>query len=316
MSLLAMSCMDKQHGDKPRGIKINENVAIKPAKVEIEVYEGHLHTHCNPKGDVFWAKSDGGFHANPVSAEDVFPLKRKQVMVYKLQNDGTYKREGEDAIRGIATHEDGTEGGGAQYALILKLYDKEGNRIDQDLRKQTISDRVQVFYIPKNADRLRDTTTLFNPGNKFEYKDIFYYWYFDRETDNIDLSPKIMRNPVGFRGVFILQTGWTKFDVDILVTILPEGKKKSAMKNSVSPDKEQLDNIAFILTVPFRSVSMDVTPKLPEGMDYDDFFKLQEQEIQRKYKDISDEFGMSLQEVKDADDKRGLLNPESSVFWL
>lgn len=297
--------------------KVDPEVAIKPQRIEIDLHQGHSHAGeaQNPVGSLFWASTDDGFHANPSFEEDRFPIAVKQSLVYELQEDGSYKIT---SPRKIFYTEASPIGNKTMLtALVVRLYDAEGRRLDLDLRSKYKRDRVQTFYVPTHIRPSREGVEIQEGLEKYP---AFSYMYFDRETDDLRTSPNILRTPIGFRGVAVQCQAYVRYEVAMLLTVMHDGEGKPkpyALSNE--PTKHQLEHLALKIEIPFENVAWRFGSILEDAskLDFDAYNAASEAAEERFFEDvkaIAPEF--SIEELKKIYEARYELSPEGSSFWL
>lgn len=302
--------------------KVNKDIEIVPEKIEIEMHVGHSHLKEGTEGDLgelFWSKTGAntGFHANPDTRTVEFPYKTVQQMVYERQADGTYKltSESTDALRFLSSFTKT----GAWTAVVVRLMDKQGKRMDLDLRSPQMRDRVQMFWTVSDIKPLHEDVAL---DKEMKQEKAFYFWYFDREGDDPAKYREVLKTPLGFRGVVQCQEPLVKYSVNLILTILPEGKSKESagLKNSISLTKEQSEYIAFQFSIPCRNI----TRALGEGLNNDpfapDYDELEEKEEKRYFSEIAREYppytADRIKELQEEAWKLPFEGPGSSNFWL
>lgn len=242
---------------------VNKTRELSVDRVEIELYEGHSHA---PKGsqkvigEIMWCDNfvlgNRNFHGSPYNPQSQFPLKAVQKLIYQKQGDGTLElSEAGDSLFSIQSASPRERyQGGVMYALIVRLYDKDGKRLDQEL-KLNAADRTQVFYQVKSA---RPTFAKHVLSSAIKDTTISYFWYYDRlpvALGGSDSGDYFSSNPVGFRGVIQALDPYMRFNLQMSVSLLLEDETKlPPYGNSVLPKQNQIENIVFQLNIPFRTV--------------------------------------------------------------
>lgn len=271
---------------------LQSNNPLQPDSIVVDIYEGHTHVSQDaiPKvGDVFWSNTSNGFHADPNFPN--YPKKAIQHMVLTRNNQGEYvpRSEGKNYFMVETSPIDR----GVIYAMVMKLYGKGGQRLDLDYKTGELAGQTQVFYNVKRIKPLEAaipasvvaSDTLFTIDEiRKEDKDVahamekeglkspltvyyepqakwtsetpvqkaFYFFYQDKPTDERK-DVNYLKTPVGFRGVFVNRVPGIAYDVEVAVTVNPDGKPEQAV-DAASPTAEQLKHAVLTFSLPFRNV--------------------------------------------------------------
>lgn len=315
------------------------------ARAEIEIVEGHSHAPKDSRTDingVMWSSkfNTGYFHGNPYSEDIQFPMKRIQKIEFTPDSNGklTPKHPEVDSIFNIfATNPRKTYKEGLMNALIVRLFDKDGNRIDQALKADSMANRVQVFYQVINV---KPSFPEFSLPESYDLTDICYYWYYDRHQTSDDQNINTYGDfytdeAVGFRGVIQSLEARTQFALRMSVTVLPKGQTKGSMTNSITMSDQQMKNIVFQMDIPFRVVTeypnfyddaVDVVQK-ETGKDFfdDDWGDNEDQRVDELKKQFEDRYysninqvypSHSIEQLKEEKEIMLRLPGESSNFYL
>lgn len=335
--LLFGSCQEEcpKSNDVPPGVYPDKVNSLSVARVEVEFHEGHSHAPENARqkiGSVMWSSKFGGgyFHGNPFNEDMKFPLKRYQQKSYTVDKNGNVEPEDKDNIyfNILSTTPRKKYLNGIMNALIVKLFDAQGNRIDNKLKTTDMQKRVQVFY---EVIDVEPSLSKYKLPEKYDKTDICYYWYYDRiPSDHDDYGDYITDQAVGFRGVIQSLEPHTKFKLRMIVTLLPENQtKEAALRNSISPSAQQLKNTVFIMDIPIRVVTEypDFGPKVEElmGKDFYDMSISEWEEYDKKYKEFEILYfkeiieifpGYTIEDLKRLQEERQNIPGESSQFYL
>ena len=293
--------------------QVNKNEQIFPERIELEIHEGHSHTNPKERGDVFWTDADGGFHANPDTRELEFPYKTVQeITLVRRGNEYVPDAQSDSVFRVV-----GSSRIGANYtALIVRLYDKEGKRMDLAMKTPEMRDRVQVFMRPKLVRPLY-------PGvkelpNDPDPRRLFYFWYMDREKDSPKEAPQKLQTPVGFRGVFQCAIPYTRLDVEVAVTILPEGETKGTPAPSDRMPEKAAKHVALRLNVPIRVFTLQrLDTPIDPNLSWDDYDKVEEAEYTRYFEDLAREYPKyTPKQIEQLEEEADTLPLEGENFWL
>lgn len=335
LALAFSSCQSPCEHDISNVKEIEPN-SLKIAKVEVELNEGHSHAPewARQKiGAVMWSSKFGGgyFHGNPYSSDMHFPLKRNQRMFFSVDKDGKATKQlddNSDIFNILASTPRKKYLNGMMNALIVRLYDAQGNRIDNKLRSPEMQKRVQVFY---QVVDVKPSFRKYSLPSNYKPTDICYFWYYDRiSSSSNDLGDYITDNAVGFRGVIQSLESHTMFKLRMIVTLLPEGKEKEAtLRNSVSPSEEQLKNTVFTLDIPIRVITdfPNFSAKAEElmGKDLYDMNEAELEEYDRKIDELENLYfeelievfpGFTVKKMKELQEEMYRLQGESSQFYL
>lgn len=293
--------------DVPPVVSPDKVNSLSVARVEVELHEGHSHAPENARqkiGSVMWSSQFGGgyFHGNPFNEDMKFPLKRQQKMSYNVDKDGNVEPadKSKDYFNILSTTPRKKYVNGVMNALIVKLYDAQGNRIDNKLKTADMQKRVQVFYEVVDVE---PSFSKYKLPEKYDKTDICYYWYYDRmPSDRDDYGDYITDKAVGFRGVIQSLEPHTKFKLRMIVTLLPENQtKEAALRNSISPSAEQLKNTVFTMDIPIRVVTEypNFESKAEEimGKDFYDMNESELEEFQKKCEELEELYFEEIREV-------------------
>lgn len=355
-------------------IQLSEELT--PETIEVELREGHSHLKNNPElGELYWSLENSGFHANPYYDEESsqYPFRTKQTMVFSRQPDGSYAIDRAKSSTDVFRVQTSPTSGGVWQALLVYMYDKKGNRIDLNFRKEGMRDRTQLFYSISDVQKILQTrpsqgidkadtcvtidynyaglsketeaaikklvgdevpmiyhTTAHAYNKETPNDSVFYYYYYDRETDDVSKSP-VLQNPIGFRGTIANRIPFASYNVNMKLTVLPEGSAKTKPYSNV-PTKEQLQNVVFNLSIPFRNImeKYDANVSFPQPvMDilkkdsaYDEYL-LQDivgndNVVMGMHINVLREYPKhTLRELKEwYEEQLRNSNPEASNFWL
>lgn len=262
-----------------------------PDSVVIELYEGHDHLKRGTQpdeGQVYWSDRNGGFHANPPSVD--FPMRTYQKMVYERQADGSYKIS--PKYETVFRMSSSPEKNGGWYGFVVKLYGKDGKRLDLDYKNAENRNFTQVFYKVKNIRPIEQTI----PANLVAKDTLFNINDFDMEdSDEAEIRQKLIDKgltgdlTIGFEpsSVYSSETPVSKvfyfwyydrpeddskellttpvgfrgviagrvpyLSYDVTMQVVA-GCAKDGERNSVSPSPEQESKVVLSLDIPFRNV--------------------------------------------------------------
>lgn len=234
------------------GMGAEENPAadaslFKPARVEIEVYDGHLH-------------GTYSFHQNPRPKELKY-MGINYKLAYNLE-DGKWvaDRDNVPVLNLI-----GSKSQSGVTAFSIRYYDEEGVDITGQLVNGGEDRHYQHFFVANNIQA--------SYGGKKEATDVngtdfFEYIYCD--TDPWNKTHKFNnatfvgdKNPVGIKGYFIFKSSHKQFDLDIKLMRARDSKFVGGKASPFyQPTAEQLGKEAWMpsITVPVK-VYMDASEK-------------------------------------------------------
>lgn len=239
-------------------------------------------------GEVFWSNRNGGFHANPLTEHFPMSSYQKMVYTKQADGsykpspmyDTTFRMQSSPQKNGnwygvvIKVYGEGGK------RLDLEYKDEQHRNSTQvfyqvhNLRpiEQTIpanvvardtlfnindfdtedSDEMEIKQKLIDKGFVGDLTLNYQPvatwGPDSSTTKAFYFWYYDRPTDD---SKELLQTPVGFRGVVAGRIPYLSYDVRMtIVTDSPKGE----VQNSVSLTKEQESKAVFTIDIPFRNV--------------------------------------------------------------
>ena len=264
---------------------------IQPDSIVIELYGGHSHLPQGTEpeiGSVYWSNRNGGFHANPPSV--AFPMRTYQKMVYRRTPKGDYVADNHfDTVFRMQSSPQKT---GNWYGLVVKLYDKNGSRMDIAYKSPEQRNNIQVFYQVSDLKPIAQTITanVVTTDTTFTANDMDV-------DDSDEQAMKAQMLAQGFNGTLTLGyqpvAHWTadsaanrscyfwyfdrpEDDTKELLTT-PVGfrgvlaaripfvaynlvmrvcgnKGGATVRTSDNPSEEQLQNVLFNLKIPFRNV--------------------------------------------------------------
>lgn len=190
-----------------------EIVGPKPAKVVINVYEGHLHGYA-------------GFHENKMYS-GVKYMDAPQEFVYTMQN-GKWVADAKNPayLYAMSYNEMQNTEAATCHALDIKYYDAAGNLINGQFIENGKSDHYQHFFVIKNQKAFSDfDQKLDNPTNK----EFMRYDYVDPTPWNETIHSgkghyNGLKDPLGFKG--IMSFGYCRQSFDLNIMLMESQNKK------------------------------------------------------------------------------------------
>lgn len=218
--LVASACSSKSQDEpKPQPMPTPVPPVVQvdgPAKVVIEIRNGHLHGHRS----FHFVPSGGKF-----THKDYFNTQRF-----------TFVRQGEKWVLDPASDKrfigyqvvlfDGTEGSSKpNYGTIVKLYDQAGKELNADYNSDAKRAQYQLLYYPSDVKAWEGETVAFDGKDP---KSILKYVYcdtkiWDKPASSQGNSFLAVNDPVGFKGYFQFNNQ-SQFTLNIDLWMNPAGK--------------------------------------------------------------------------------------------
>ncbi len=209
-------------------------IPFQPARVEIAIYDGHLHGH-------------QAFHQNP-HAKEMQYLGKNYKITYFLQ-DGKWVA---DTKNPATLNMIGSKSRGGVAAFVIHYFDKAGNDITDQLADNDASKHYQHFFMAENIKP--GYLGKSEPTDK-NGTDFFDYVYCDTKpwdkTHKFDGAPFVGdTDPVGIKGYFFFLKSHKKFNLDIKL-MYASSSKFTAGKPSpfYAPTQQQLKEAAWLPTI-------------------------------------------------------------------
>lgn len=194
--------------------KTKELIGPKPAKVVINVYEGHLHGY-------------GVFHENK-PYDGVKIMDKPQVFVFTMQN-GKWVADAKNPpyLYAMSYNQMQNTEATVSHALDIKYYDEAGNLINGQFIENGKSDHYQHFFVVENQKAFPDfDKKLDNPANH----EFMRYDYIDPTPWNETIHSEKARynglkDPLGFKG--IASFGYCRQTCNLKIMLMESHNKKN-----------------------------------------------------------------------------------------
>ena len=269
---------------------------INPAKVVIEIYNGHLH-------------GPHAFHQNPTPKELKY-IGRNYKLTYTLEN-GKWVA---DPQNGKSVNLMGSSEGHYVSAFVIHYYDKAGNEITSQIVNNGEDSHYQHFFM---VDDIRPSY-----GGKKEATDVNSTEFFDYvycDTDPWNKTNKFdgakftgQSNPIGHKGYFKFLRTHKQFNLEIRLMRARNSKLTNGKASSFyAPTARQLKEEAWLPTIVVpMNIYMDSDERELDEKVYDtDYDKLSD-----NAKDYSESNLVSIRSLMDA---FGITDIKTAVldFW-
>lgn len=274
----------------------NPNAADYPAKVIVEMAEGHMH------GSLF--------HGNPFSSE--FPLRKIQRMTLVRQGD-KYVHSAGEKIFNIT--------GGSAWSVIVSIFDDKGVRLNSKYLTSEEAKLCQMFVTVSNVKDLKTSAVKNMPAAQvlapFVYRDT------DPEDKMLQRNSNdvvLTKSNVGFKGYFCdialaakptkenkgggILGEYISFDLNLWFMRFKSAEEKANGGNPYSAfdaDAHKKASPVFDISVPARIITNH------PWSDSDE---------ERYVRDIAETFGMSFDQVNDAWNNLMDIDPESANYYI
>ncbi|GAB6976622.1 hypothetical protein [Prevotella falsenii] len=205
------ACSKDEVGPKDKTKKL---VGPKPAKVVINVYEGHLHGYA-------------GFHENGMyDGAKIFGA--PQQFVFTMQN-GKWVADAENPpyLYAMSYNKYQNTEAAVSHALDIKYYDAAGKLINGEFIENGKSDHYQHFFVVESQKAFPDfDKKLDNPGNH----EFMRYDYVDPTPWNETIHSKKghyngLKDPLGFKG--IMSFGYCRQTCNLNIMLMESHDKKN-----------------------------------------------------------------------------------------
>lgn len=268
---------------------------FKPAKVEIAIYEGHLH-------------GPSAFHQNPVSVGNKC-IGRNYRLTYTLQNGKwVADRKNPKCVNLI-----GTESREGASAFSIRYFDKEGNDITDQIIKNGEDKHYQHFFtlsdIQPSYGGIKEETDKSST-------DFFDYTYCDTDPwnkthkfDNAKFTGTT--NPIGVKGYFKFFRTHKRFNLEIKLMRAHDSKFVGGKASSFcAPTAQQLTDEAWMpaIVIPMNIYMDSSELDLEADLMVDDLNDVSTKESDFSKKDLR--VLHSLMDAFDVDFKTAV-----SEFW-
>ena len=284
---------------------------IQPAKVEIDIYEGHLH------GPL-------AFHQNPVPKENKY-MGRNYKLIYRLEK-GRWVAEGNnDRVSLVGCENDEWN---RVSAFAIHYFDKNDNEITGRIVDNGEDQHYQHFFQVsdiKPAYGGKEETTDKNGT------DFFNYLYCDTDpwnkTNKFDKASFIgEKNPIGLKGYFYFKRTHKKFNMEIKLMRARQSKMTDGKASPFyEPTARQTTEESWLPTIIIpMNIYMDASEKELKT-DLDDFDNLSKDENtypesdRRAIRSLMEAFGIKDFTTALAEfywNLKGESKEDSSGFWF
>lgn len=224
-SMLACSGNKKDEPTPKPEVPQNKIEGVMPAKVVINVYEGHLHGY-------------SGFHQNG-TAEGTKFFGVPQQFEFSLQDGKWVAASGNPkALYAMSYNKAQNTAAAAYHAIDIKYYDKDGKLLNGEFIDGGKSAHYQHFFVIKNQKNL----SLFDEAiDNAAGTDFMRYDYIDPTPWNKTIHSGLAQyggreNPLGFKGMVSFGYSRQAFDLNIML-MEAKGTKESRLINMKFNDK-------------------------------------------------------------------------------
>ena len=237
---------------------------IQPAKVRIDIYEGHLH------GPL-------AFHQNTTPEQNKY-MGRNYKLTYRLEK-GRWVPEGNDTQIALIGCED--ESWGRVSAFDIHYFDKNGKEITGQIVENGEDRHYQHFFQVSDIKPAYGGKEEATDKNSTEF---FKYLYCDTDpwnkTNHFDKAPFIgKKNPIGLKGYFYFKRSHKKFNMEIKLMRARQSKMTDGQASPFyAPTSRQTTEESWLPTISIPiNIYMDASEKeLKTSLD--DFDKLSKDE--------------------------------------
>ena len=269
---------------------------INPAKVVIEIYNGHLH-------------GPHAFHQNPTPKELKY-IGRNYKLTYTLEN-GKWVA---DPQNGKSVNLMGSSQGYYVSAFVIHYYDKAGNEITSQIVNNGEDSHYQHFFM---VDDIRPSYGGKKEATDVNSNEFFNYVYCDTDpwnkTNKFDGAKFLGKNnPIGLKGYFEFLRTHKQFNLEIRLMRARNSKLTNGEASPFyAPTARQLKEEAWLPTIVVpMNIYMDSDERELDAKVYDtDYDKLSD-----NAKDYSESNLMSIRSLMDA---FGITDIKTAVldFW-
>ena len=269
---------------------------INPAKVVIEIYNGHLH-------------GPHAFHQNPTPKELKY-IGRNYKLTYTLEN-GKWVA---DPQNGKSVNLMGSSQGYYVSAFVIHYYDKAGNEITSQIVNNGEDSHYQHFFM---VDDIRPSYGGKKETTDVNSTDFFNYVYCDTDpwnkTNKFDGAKFLGKNnPIGLKGYFEFLRTHKQFNLEIRLMRARNSKLTNGEASPFyAPTARQLKEEAWLPTIVVpMNIYMDSDERELDAKVYDtDYDKLSD-----NAKDYSESNLVSIRSLMDA---FGITDIKTAVldFW-
>lgn len=302
---------------------------VMPAKVVIELYQGHLHGFPH-------------FHQNALPDSCKY-MGSPQKFIYNMV-DGQWVADKSNPknLYALSSNVYQNDLAACYYAITLTYFDKDGNNINGKFIEKGQDQKYQHFFVVKDLKALSDFDAALDNPKKHEF---VRYDYVDptpwNKTMHFDEAKSTgLENPLGFKGMLSFGYGRHTCTLNIMLMEAKNGKgkhtHKTVIKDSIykydkeydapdfTPTEEQLKNEAWYPTISIPVV-VHIDRKELET-DVDDWDKAKElpmaqlpASLQRSMKTLMSVFGISEKKAFNEfyfNEEGTRPNHDSSSFWF
>ena len=269
---------------------------INPAKVVIEIYNGHLH-------------GPHAFHQNPTPKELKY-IGRNYKLTYTLEN-GKWVA---DPQNGKSVNLMGSSQGYYVSAFVIHYYDKAGNEITSQIVNNGEDSHYQHFFM---VDDIRPSYGGKKEATDVNSNEFFNYVYCDTDpwnkTNKFDGAKFLGKNnPIGLKGYFEFLRTHKQFNLEIRLMRARNSKLTNGEASPFyAPTARQLKEEAWLPTIVVpMNIYMDSDERELDAKVYDtDYDKLSD-----NAKDYSESNLVSIRSLMDA---FGITDIKTAVldFW-
>ena len=270
---------------------------INPAKVVIEIYNGHLH---GPKA----------FHQNPTPKELKY-IGRNYKLTYTLEN-GKWVA---DPQNGKSVNLMGSSQRFYESAFVIHYYDKAGNEITSQIFNNGEDSHYQHFFM---VDNIRPSYGGKKEATDVNSPDFFNYVYCDTDpwnkTNKFDGAKFFGKNnPIGHKGYFEFLRTHKQFNLEIRLMRARNSKLTNGEASPFyAPTERQLKEEAWLPTIVVpMNIYMDSDERELDSKVFDtDFDKLS-----NDAKDYSESNMVSIRSLMDAFDITDIKTAVLDFWW-
>lgn len=205
-----------------------------PVKVEIALYEGHLHGTYN-------------FHQNPSAKQNKYIGKPYLLTYHKIDGQWVADKDNAKTVSLI-----GSKGRDGVVALTLRYFNKDGEDITGTLVEDGADSHFQHFFIAKDIQPARGGVKEDTDKNGREF---FDYLYCDtnpwNKTHKFDMATFTgEQNPIGLKGYFTFPHAHKKFNLEIRLMYAHKSKMTNGKASPFyAPTEKQLKEEAWMPSI-------------------------------------------------------------------
>lgn len=270
---------------------------INPAKVVIEIYNGHLH---GPKA----------FHQNPTPKELKY-IGRNYKLTYTLEN-GKWVA---DPQNGKSVNLMGSSQRFYESAFVIHYYDKAGNEITSQIFNNGEDSHYQHFFM---VDNIRPSYGGKKEATDVNSTDFFNYVYCDTDpwnkTNKFDGAKFFGKNnPIGHKGYFEFLRTHKQFNLEIRLMRARNSKLTNGEASPFyAPTERQLKEEAWLpaIVVPMN-IYMDSDERELDSKVFDTEFD----KLSNDAKDYSESNMVSIRSLMDAFDITDIKTAVLDFWW-